>query len=222
MTYQAELSFMQNILTKCRLQFLLLDPFSEIDFQLDFGLRNMLGKSDQYEKAFYSEFRCAEENTIYRLTDPFQCKYIYFLLPEQEDPTIAVLGPYMLDELTYEQILESSETQGTQPRLLNQFIKFYSSIPVIENDNFIYFTISAFAEHIWGGSDSYKIVDINQKLIPEDISFYSQDTSPRPEETAWNMSTVFMIMIEIRKLLLKKLEGTFAPSNFFILLFVYM
>ena len=190
MTYQAELSFLQNILTKCRLQFLLLDPFSETDFQLDFGLRNMLGKSDQYEKAFYNDFRCAEEKTIYRLTDPFQCKYIYFSLPEQENPTIAVLGPYILDELTHEQILETSEIRGIQPRLLNQFKKFYSSIPVIENDNFIYFAISAFAEHIWGGSDSYKIVDINQKLIPEDISFYSQDTSPRPEETAWNMSNL--------------------------------
>lgn len=190
MTYQAELNFLRNILTKCRLQFLLLDPSSPSDQRLDFGLRSMLGKDELYDKAFYDGFRCAEENTIYRLMDPFQCKYIYFLLPDTDKPMLAVLGPYLSEELTYEQILEYSESRGVQPRSFHQIEKFYGSIPVIGADNLLYIAIDTFAERVWGGCNLFRIVDINHELIPEDVSFGAQEDTLLPEETAWNMSNL--------------------------------
>jgi len=190
MTYHAELDFLRNILTKCRLQFLLLDPFSTIDYRLDFGLRHMFGKDELYDKAFYDSFRCAEKNTIYRLMDPFQCKYIYFLLPDTDKPTLVVLGPYLSDELTYEQILENSEKYGVQAKMFQQIEKFFGTIPVVGADTLFYVAIDTFAEHIWGDSNLFRIVDINHELIPEDVSFGAHDDSLLPEETAWNMSNL--------------------------------
>lgn len=190
MTYQAELSFFQNILNKCRLQFLLLDSVSQSDPRIDYGLRTVLGKDELYEKNFYDHFRNAEKNTIYRLVDPFQCKYIFFLLPETEKPTLAVLGPYLSDEISYEELLEQSEARGVHVKVFHQIEKFFGSLPVMGIDSFLHIAIDSFAERIWGSREQFRIVDVNQELIPDDFSFNSHDDSVLPEDNIWNMSNL--------------------------------
>ena len=97
---------------------LTVDPYASVDKRIDCRLRELLGVEALYGSDFYGEFCNAKANTLYRMTDMFFCSYIFFILPEEKKHTVALIGPYMSAELTYEELLEQAETHSVPSTLL--------------------------------------------------------------------------------------------------------
>ena len=108
--------------------------------------------------------RWAKPNTIYRVADAFHCHYIFLLLPNTSQLTALLIGPYLTDELTEQQILEEAEHLGIPARQFSQVLKSYSSIPAIKDHGLLHTMITAFGEILWGGGSAFEILDINQDL----------------------------------------------------------
>lgn len=188
--YDNELHFLQKTLLKCHVESSIIDPNEKIEHQIDKGLRNLFD-SDGVNKAFKNLFLEMIPRTIYRLTDIFSCKYIFFELPFFEKETLLLIGPYINLDVSSEQILESCEKLGVSPKLSRELERYYSSIPVIKDESYIFAMINTFAEFIWDGSDNYTFTEINHTdsigLMPslfkneESISYDINDISEMEE-----------------------------------------
>jgi YesN/AraC family two-component response regulator len=118
------------------------------------------------------------QNTVYKVTDTYLCNYLFHLLPEKKS-TALLIGPYMSVQLSREQLLQEAEHHAIPPALFRHLEAFYGSIPVITDDTFLLAVVNTFAEALWGGSDSYTVVDLTNELSsPSPLSLRAEPLSP--------------------------------------------
>ncbi len=162
MFYSHEFYFLQQMLIKCHLQCRTIDPNEALDEGVDKGLRSLFNNSD-YPETFNDFFPEVLSNTVYRLTDVFLCRYIFLRLPSPESDNILLIGPYMSNDISHQQILEQCEKMSVPPKLFEQFKAFYASLPVMREESSLFAMVNTFAEYLWGGSDSFESLDVNRE-----------------------------------------------------------
>ena len=167
MFYDAELSFLTSILKNYHIQTHLLTMETAEDFNLDLGLRRLLGQDVRLPlQRFLKEH--IRPKTFYRITDSFYCKYVIFLLPHMEPTTTMVIGPYVCCEITKPLIYQIIDKYHIPPGLLPQVEKYYSNIPVFIDDSLINALLNTFGEKIWGGLDHFTISSISHTFEPSE------------------------------------------------------
>ncbi len=177
MWYQAELRFMQGIMQKMNLQFLQLVKEKPPLDPPDLGIRKFLGREAEYRRIFCELPFQASQNTIYKLTDTYLCKYLYLMLPG-ENPTVLMVGPYMSVQLTYQQMLQEAERFSVPPQVFKEMENYYGIIPVLSDESFLFSIMNSFAEVLWGSSEAYTVVDLTEDdILP---STFSPDEDPLP------------------------------------------
>jgi len=169
MWYEPEFKFLQSILKKMNLQFFQLSQEKPSQDSLDLGIRNFLGRKEEYCYLFQELPFQATQNTIYKLTDTYLCKYLYLMLPE--DPaSVLLIGPYMSANLSQKQLLQEAERFSVPPQLFNELENYYSGIPVLNDDSFLLSVINSFAETLWGSSEAYTMVNLKEDdVLPNSI-----------------------------------------------------
>ena len=139
MFYEKELDFLIKIFKKARISINVTTP----------------------ELTAYAEIICkAKENILYKMTDMFMCNYLYMLLPEHEDKTCLLIGPYKTEELATESIMEIAENLGFEASQVSKIEKYYLETPLLDEDSKIFSVVDAFCETIWEDGD-YKYVNID-------------------------------------------------------------
>jgi len=164
MWYQAELRFLQSTLQKMHLQFLWLLPEELPQAPLDLGIRKLLGREAEYRRIFFELPFQASQNTIYKLTDSYLCKYLYLMLPG-DNPAVLLIGPYMSVQLTHKQLLQEAERFSVSPQLFKEMENYYGSITVLNDESFLFSIMNSFAEVLWGGSETYTMVDLQEDQL---------------------------------------------------------
>ena len=188
MFHEPEFRFLHNTLQKLHLSVTRLTPQAEFDIPLDLGIRRFLGREDEYRHVFYTLPFQMEGNTIYKVTDAFLCNYLFLRLPEKE-PTAVLIGPYMSAQLSREQLLQEAEHHSIPPALFRQLETFYGSVPVITDDAFLLAVVNTYAEVLWGGSESYTIIDLSGDFAsPAPLSLRPEALSP--DQTLLDMQTM--------------------------------
>ncbi len=159
MFYDNELYFLQNVLTKCHLSCQTINPYEIIDDRIDQGLRRLLGGKYENE-TFFDIFPNIKPATVYRISDVFLCKYIFFELPFCDEKTVFIIGPYLNEDITPQMILEQEEKNKIPPKFSKELEYFYMSLPVIREESHIFAMVDSLAEYIWGGADNFENLDI--------------------------------------------------------------
>lgn len=185
MYYNAEFKFLHSIFEKMRLQVLLLARDRLTPEPADLGLRNILGRTEEYRHVFNELPFKAAPNTIYKLTDQYLCNYLVLKLPEQK-PAVLMIGPYMHMRLTSEQMMQEAERHGAPAYLLHRIEDCYNRIPVLHDDSFVLAAVNTFAELLWGGSEKYTVVDLTNELNVSEI-YSSEEYASPPEQTLQSM-----------------------------------
>lgn len=175
MFYSHELYFLQQMLTKCHLQSRIIDPAQPLDEGLDMGLCRLFSRND-YPETFSDFFPTVSENTVYRLADVFMCRYVFLRLPTSESENILLIGPYMNVDISQQQILEQCERMSIPPKMFEQLKAFYSSLPVIREEGFLFAMVNSFAEYLWGGADNFESVEVNREDTAAFVSRNIDDT----------------------------------------------
>lgn len=161
MTYQAQLDFLTNFYKKCNLQVLALDPWGPVDKNIDIRFRESLGRDGEY---FDNLERIAAETsprTIYRMTDQYQCSYMFLNYTDGDHPIFLAVGPYLQRPMSQEDIIIHADRMGITPQQLG---KYYIGLPVLGNDNHVFSALYTFCETVWGTEDSLHMEDINMTL----------------------------------------------------------
>lgn len=161
MFYEAEFSFFKNILGNMNLPFSILTGDSPPEALYDRGLSQLINNGRHYEKMIFNLLPHIRANTFYRSIDAFQCNYILFLLPDIQPRTIMLIGPYLTDNFTKEQILALAQGKKLPDCAIQYLDDFYTKQRIIRNDEFLLCLLNTFGAQIWGGTNHFKIFDTN-------------------------------------------------------------
>ncbi len=180
MSYEAELSFLLNTFEKCHLQTIMLNPSEPLDKRIEWGVESP-------ETTFYDVVSEISPATIYRMTDFLLCCYTFLLLPDREQPTVLFIGPYLTEGLTNMQIMERAEQLGVPPHNVPELEKYYKSIPVLNEDSGLFVMLDVFGEKIWGGSERFTVVNIEQEPLGGVSPLATEWYEANPKKAVLNM-----------------------------------
>ncbi len=160
MMYDSELQFLQKVLNKFRVQSQVINPADSgtRQFHLGPGNRFLAGEGDT---AFFDLLSSAQPNTLYRARNVFWCRYIFLQLPFGGEKNILLIGPYLDVDISHGQLMEQVEKLNISPKFVKDLELYYSSLPVMKEENHIFAMVTVFAEGLWEGSHNFETVDVN-------------------------------------------------------------
>ncbi len=165
MYYDNELHFLQKMLGKCNLQTTIINLNDIISEKINNRLINVFENLIK-GKTFYDFFPEIKPNTIFRISDIFLCRYIFFELPFFKEQKIFIIGPYLNYDISSREIFEQCEIMKISPKSYKQIEMFLSTVPVIKEENYIFAMINTLAEFLWNGSENYEFEDIAREELP--------------------------------------------------------
>lgn len=161
MFYSGELKFLCKTLLKGGIQVRTASPDTAVKDLLGNSMMFILKDYISAEKTVSDLITEIEPNTLYKLSGIYNFCYIYFRLPQSEEDSILVIGPYFSSPITAQKIAEMSAVLKLPPISQNILEKFCAGVPVIRDSNPFFIMIDAFCEHIWGAT--YSVVDVNKE-----------------------------------------------------------
>ena len=188
MSHETEFRFLQTVLQKLHLSLTCLTPGSVPDAPLDMGLRRFLGQEEAYDQLFGKLPFQIEDNTVCKITDSFLCRYLFLRLPGKER-RVVLIGPYMTTQLSREQMLGEAERYGISPAQFRQLEAFYGSVPVLVDEGALMALVTAYADLLWGGSESYTLVDLSEELAST-APLTLRDSPLSPDQALLDMETM--------------------------------
>lgn len=101
-----------------------------------------------------------------------------------------IIGPYLNQDITQQQVLEQCEKTGISPKKYRNLEYYYSSLPVIKEESFIFAMVNTFCENLW--PEGFNNTDITRE---NSATFIKEGIAPALESD----STPFTIkMMEDR------------------------
>lgn len=184
MFYENELRFLCDVLQKCHIQVHTVDltqPLEQrlVALDLPAQLSNNAGLA-----AVIDALPQVKPRILYRLSDHFDCHYLYCILPATARETVLVIGPYLAKEPSAGYFLEWSEKYNISPNQLKYLQNYLSNVPVLQNASYLFALMDAFGERLWGDGgfsleDIYRDADDRASII--DAEALSE------EDTLWHM-----------------------------------
>lgn len=189
MFYDAELRLLRDTFQKCRIQTRIADLSLQPGERLEPGFHIFDNSIIDAAHPFREFVPPVKPGTIYRLTDPFGCQYMYLELPELPRQAILVIGPYLTIPPTKQQIMEWSESRNISPAQQLQLESYYGSIPLLPETSHLLMLVDAFGERLWG-VNGFSVEDINQDSFGSVSPLVEKRASLGERDTLWNMKNM--------------------------------
>lgn len=189
MFYEAELRILRDTFRKCRIHTSIADLSKSLAEHPDTDLHAFLSDKIDHARKLSEYLPNVKPATIYRLRDPFGCRYMYLPLPELPSDAILVIGPYLSEPPTKQQIMEWSENKGISPAQQKQLESYYESLPVLPDTSHLFLLLDTFAERLWGANE-YSVEDIAQEPYSALSLLAEKNGSSDEEDTLWKMKNI--------------------------------
>jgi len=158
MEYERELQFLRDTLRKVHVSTTIVSPGDAVRNIVPAGIESAFGQLYPMDSPIHKVIGTVEAQTMYKIYDPLDFSYIYFILPDPEKTIILFIGPYVRQPLTSQHIMEIAEGNGISPKNQRYLEEYHSSMPLIAENSHLLTMISTFCELIWQ-SLSFAIVD---------------------------------------------------------------
>lgn len=186
MRYEAELGLLRDTFEKCRIRTEILDPEAPLTEYPELQL-HLLPPDHLSETATVSQLLPPiKPATIYYMTTPITCSYLYLRLPVTAKNTVLLIGPYLLRAPVNKQIMEWCENNGVSPRRQKDLERYLSHVPVLSEGNHLFAMVDAFADHLWG-SGSFRVETVQHTLTQDTTHFWTQKPHGKDEDSALQM-----------------------------------
>lgn len=167
MYYESELRFLEKMLEKCHINYMRVDPNAPLDSVPEYSRVFPFKSKELSEYTLYDVVSNINPATVYRLMDVFLCRYILFKLPFVENEEVFLIGPYLNEGITKQQIMEEAERMSCPANLKKDLELFYGSIPVMSEEYYLFAMVNTFAEYLWNGEENFESEDLyfNQTIL---------------------------------------------------------
>ena len=153
MEYKAQLSFLRQLLSGIHVSSCVLEDPGCIPPQIDLHLRAELFGVGNYVTYLQNSVAQAQDHTVYRFYDEYDCNYIFLRLPEPDH--FLFIGPYLLTIPAEQQILSKAKALELSPEQTHRMQLYYTGLPLIEDENLLLTMANTFASHLWGSPEQY-------------------------------------------------------------------
>ncbi len=177
MNCENDLNFFCEILEKCHIHTSILSPLDNIGETVDPIFRSVIGYFSRSDATVQKVLGNIESKTIYRICNELKIQYICLRLPILSEKNILFIGPYLSSLPSSKDIFEIGEKIFLNPLEQKLLKEYYSTLPIIADNDSIFSVINAFCERIWRTS-SFAILEFNKNYTPLLISM---DGAPRDE-----------------------------------------
>ncbi len=120
MFYKKELDFFIKVIERNKIQTTIVNQ-KDLPSKIDMGIREYLNLNKDYEELFKIK---TEPGVVYKIVDPFFCNYIFIPLPETQDNSVLIVGPYTKKVITKESIAEKTIEYGVSKDIEKQIQSF--------------------------------------------------------------------------------------------------
>lgn len=175
MFYDAELELLRQTFRKCRISTCIVELAAPLAEGFDCEIFPFSAERMDLSKSLASYIPPVKPAVVYRLRDPFDCNYLYLLLPERPREAVLAFGPYLTEAVTDRQILERAEAAGLSPARLPELHRCFSNVPLLPESSHLFVLLDSFCERLWGQNN----------ITLEDLGQYQSRSVP----TNQNVST---------------------------------
>lgn len=188
MYHEPSLRMLRETFRKCRIQTLLSDPAASLDPRADMGLHKLLGLK-MPRRSIEEMVGTLQQNTVYRMTDSFLRRYLFFLLQEEAgNRAILLIGPYLPRALSEQTLLELAEELNLPAQYSKDLEEYYGNLPILSEDSHLFALLDSYEELLWGNKRPSEILDLTWDATA--LSLKKEQEAPEPERAAWNMQMI--------------------------------
>ena len=189
MEYIPQLSFLRQMLKNMNISSTILEePQRHISPEIDQRLRAFLFDLNDYAGFLQNSIMQAKDHTLYRFYDEYGCSYLFLKLPGSS--RYFFIGPYLLslpDEQWIASKIKSLSLENEKARWMQLY---YTSLPLLENENFLLTMVGTLADCIWGGPEQYTMEYV-EYAIPDRREPVAYTTAPiQAGEMAFDLVTL--------------------------------
>ena len=185
MYYDEQLSFVQTLLSGMQIpSHIATNPDQSISREIDRGLRAMLYGMDSYQSILHNSMSSARSNTIYRFYDEYFCRYIFMKLPDDNENIYFFIGPYLLSPISEDTLYNRFSPYNFSEDLLNQINRYYTTLPIVEDENLLLIIANTLGKALWGSPDNFETEYVDYEIpdgnnpIPYNRSAYNTEIPP--------------------------------------------
>ena len=160
MYHEPSLRMLRETFRKCRIQTLLSDPAAPLDPRADMGPHKLLGLK-MPRRSIEEMVGTLQQNTVYRMTDSFLRRYLFFLLQEEAgNRAILLIGPYLPRSLSEQTLLELAEELNLPAQYSKDLEEYYGNLPILSEDSHLFALLDSYEELLWGNKRPSEILDL--------------------------------------------------------------
>lgn len=164
MTYQAELEFFKKLLKNFHLAYVIITPDMKTLPEPSAGIYRLYTCCDDYMKDFWERADKYKDNVIYRINSICMYRYLFFRLPDTDEPQFMLIGPYVLTEISQKMVLETAEYISLPEEHYHRLQQFLIGLPRIYDESVLLSMLNVFGERIWGSIDNFRLQDENSRI----------------------------------------------------------
>ncbi len=181
MQHEAELLFFRDILENSHIPCRIIRTDDDSAGTVyDFGLRRLALPDIDYREQFLRFCRQYQNNILYRVSDPFLCRYYIFQLPDAAG-TYVLVGPYTETEISTQDIMNIAERYSLPHYLVGKFEKIYRIIPILPDSTDLLVLLNTLGQRLWGGLKHFSLRDVfdHSFLGTEPVALRPEDKEPQ-------------------------------------------
>ena len=181
MDMEVRLDFLRQLLKNMNVSSCVITcPGQRIPPEIDLNLRANLFGIQNYSDFLQNSMSEARDQTLYRFYDEYDCNYIFLRLPAQD--SYFFIGPYLLMLPPEQRVCQRAAALGLSREQSDYMRMYYTSLPLIDDENLLLTMANTFAASLWGSPEQYAMeyVDyaIPDRYEPIPYAFTPGQTEP--------------------------------------------
>lgn len=181
MDMEVRLDFLRQLLKNMNVSSCVVTgPGQRIPPEIDLNFRANLFGIQNYSDFLQNSMSEARDQTLYRFYDEYDCNYIFLRLPAQD--SYFFIGPYLLMLPPEQRVCQGAAALGLSREQSDYMRMYYTSLPLIDDENLLLTMANTFAASLWGSPEQYAMeyVDyaIPDRYEPIPYAFTPGQTEP--------------------------------------------
>ena len=181
MDMEVRLDFLRQLLRNMNVSSCVITcPGQRIPPEIDLNFRANLFGIQNYSDFLQNSMSEARDQTLYRFYDEYDCNYIFLRLPAQD--SYFFIGPYLLMLPPEQRVCQRAAALGLSREQSDYMRMYYTSLPLIDDENLLLTMANTFAASLWGSPEQYAMeyVDyaIPDRYEPIPYAFTPGQTEP--------------------------------------------
>ena len=154
MDMEVRLDFLRQLLKNMNVSSCVITcPGQRIPPEIDLNLRANLFGIQNYSDFLQNSMSEARDQTLYRFYDEYDCNYIFLRLPAQD--SYFFIGPYLLMLPPEQRVCQRAAALGLSREQSDYMRMYYTSLPLIDDENLLLTMANTFAASLWGSPEQY-------------------------------------------------------------------